>query len=114
MINFMKKCDLALHFCFGLGALIAPLIARPFLLPLERSNVSLSTEQPMSLNDNLYDSTTPLPSQYGSEDVMMVYPYGIIGFITLVPACYFLILYLFFRNTKPHPSRDSEDESGVS
>ncbi|KAF8788839.1 sodium-dependent glucose transporter 1A-like [Argiope bruennichi] len=75
----------ALHFFFGIGASLAPLIAGPFL-SLENTNVTtnlLTANVTQFITDN---STTTVPP--------ITYAYGIIGIFSLVIAAMFAFLFL--------------------
>lgn len=98
----------ALHFSFGLGAFVAPLIARPFLLPLrpEDSDSDYSTSvgnDSFLLNAN-YNSSSKEP-EYTPQDVQLIYTYGIIGLYMAINTIIMMYLYINHRETAPHPSR---------
>ena len=87
----------ALHFCYGLGALIAPLIAKPFLLPVEPEQGLDVVLNDTSIHENVM--------QYTPADVMLIYPYGIVAALHLIPICFFIVLYRLHPITDEHPSR---------
>lgn len=76
----------ALHFSFGLGASIAPLIAREFILPRNESNLD----------------------QWSSDDVKIHYCYEIIAVGAMMVALIFFCLYKFCPISEEHPSRIDE------
>ena len=87
-----------LHFAFGLGAFIAPLIATPFLLPrIDIGDVSNLTLNGVNITLN--------QTRYLPDDVRLMYPYGLIAIFLLINAVIFLTLFLTYRETPPHPSR---------
>lgn len=88
----------AMNFSFGLGCLIVPLIAKPWLLPLEDSTVFLA---PANL-------TTSEPQ---IRETQLIYPYLIVAGFQLIPAISFFLLFLFKRDTLPHPSRIASTDS---
>lgn len=92
----------ALHFSFGLGAFIAPLIARPFLLehPEKELNDTIDVG-----NYSLVNNTRKQETEYTPQDVKLVYTYGIIGIYMAFNTLVFLYMYINYRETAPHPSR---------
>ncbi|GFT03983.1 hypothetical protein NPIL_201451 [Nephila pilipes] len=74
----------ALHFFFGIGASLAPLIAGPFLSKDVDGNSTFNASQP-SFND-----TSEIPS--------ITYAYGIIGIFSLAIAAMFALLFLIKVN----------------
>lgn len=82
----------ALHFCYGVGALISPLVARPFLLryPEKGGRESLHG------------------SQYTREDVQLVYPYFIIAGYFFLVSMFFWILWKVSPQTPRHPSSEGD------
>lgn len=123
----------ALHFCFGIGALLAPLIASPFLLDgsgdeVEGGRISLSHASLTSLesafgstvfdssNMNLTDienenttlafSVQEVTRGHRPEDVKLIYPYSVIAVFYLCVSALFLVLWRMSPQTPQHPSRD--------
>lgn len=115
----------AFHFCFGLGSFIVPLISKPYLLPIECDPpLNGSSTSPISgdeVIDNWTISRTPFSSaegvanwteapvvhlcQWKPGDVLLRTPYGIIAGLIAINAIFFILLFIFQRETKPHPSR---------
>ena len=98
----------ALHFTFGLGALIAPLIVRPFLLDLgdiddyEEDSLVLGSK----FNETFTNNTLFMEHKsFGPDDVQLKYPYWIISLIIAVPAVLYLLLWRLHPKSNPHPSR---------
>lgn len=101
----------ALHFSFGLGAFIAPLIARPFLLEHpEEDELDLSHNVTNVANDSFflhanYNSSSRREIEYTPQDVKLIYTYGIIGLYMAINTIIMMYLYINHRETTPHPSR---------
>lgn len=74
----------ALHFSFGVGASIAPLIAREFILPRNESNVD----------------------QWSPDDVQIHWCYELIALIAFMTSIAFILLYKFAPKSSEHPSRE--------
>ena len=90
----------AVHFCFGLGAFLAPLIARPFLVNQEVVDThSIDHDQLPPPGLNLTQTTTGLEYQ-SSWTILTLYPlvssYGV-----LVSLC---CLYFFMQDRKSSPA----------
>ncbi|KAI1309024.1 Major facilitator superfamily domain-containing protein 4A [Halotydeus destructor] len=95
----------ALHFTYGLGALISPLVVSGYLTPL----VPLS-----QLNDtNMSSKVIILEGNLtcNSDHLNLGTPYGVISGYAIVASLLPLYLFLFHRHTSPHPSR-LQDENG--
>ena len=86
----------ALHFGFGVGALIVPQIARPFL-PHESGNgddtVLVTESTPNTTDQNLSSVTTADSVQ--RVDPPIEVPFGIVSAITAIVGIWFLILFCF-------------------
>ncbi|CAG2164876.1 unnamed protein product [Oppiella nova] len=80
----------ALHFTFGLGAFIAPLIAEPFLS--NKKNITESGEEVEVLVGTAF------------EDLMIWCPYTIIAGLGLATIISLVIMYFIKSSDKPHPS----------
>ncbi|RWS17504.1 sodium-dependent glucose transporter 1A-like protein [Dinothrombium tinctorium] len=95
-----------LHFMYGCGAFVAPLIAERFLLPLQSkidfnkyTNLTMKTES----------------SKYTPNDLKIQYAYAIISMYGLFAFITFIVVYMFKRSTKPHPTRQkAEDENEIA
>jgi hypothetical protein len=101
----------ALHLCYGVGALVVPLIAKPFLLQSEtaeavnQDNVrhnhsiqSMSRNESSLINDSLNDLVN-------RENLQLVYPYSVVAGILAFNCVYFFVLWKFYPKTEEHPSR---------
>ena len=78
----------ALHFVFGLGAIVGPQLVAPFLAqPVDR-NISMATDMNVS-----HVNETVLPN-VSMGDSMVQIPYGIAGSVTCVIGIIFLILFV--------------------
>ncbi|KAI1286446.1 Major facilitator superfamily domain-containing protein 4A [Halotydeus destructor] len=84
----------ALHFAFGCGGLVAPLLASPFLTAGE------APIEGLAVNATLVAAQSCKP-----EDVRIHIPYGIVGVYAIVVAILFLYLYCCHGQTEEHPSR---------
>lgn len=89
-----------LHMSFGIGALIVPLITRPFLLPLNRDE-----------EDGIRSNGTALVNGYSPDDVMIQYPYLITGLFICSISIPFGIFYLKeLRNPAQYESLTEESK----
>jgi FHS family Na+ dependent glucose MFS transporter 1 len=87
----------AIHFMFGSGALIAPLVAKPFLI--ERN----LTEMEMYENPNV-------TRVYHPDQTKLIAPYGFIAAFLVVNALFNLIVYRIYPVTEEHPSRKARQQ----
>lgn len=106
----------AYHFFFGVGALIGPLIAQPFLVEVEDltgdSNVTEFTKQISSVY-NLTDNAPLLRSTektIGPNDLMLVYPYSIVAGSLFINGLAYLFLYIKYPHTEEHPTRKQQSQ----
>lgn len=91
--------------CYAIGSLISPMLAKPFLV----------SSDDLDLYGDLYNfnNTTnassvimePLPS-----DLKLIYPYSIIGGLLVASGVYWLVMYILWPQTPPHPSRAAHEE----
>jgi len=86
---FMQTYD----FFFGVGALIAPLIAQPFLIESDDLN---------DFQSSLNASQTAIGTQ---EELRLVIPYSIVSIPCALNSIFFFILYWCFPQSKEHQSR---------
>ena len=86
----------ALHMCFGIGALVAPMIAEPFLFESD----SISGHDELECKKCPVNSTLHDPSE-----LRLVYPYSIGSGFMAFNAVFFLILWKLYPVTEEHPSR---------
>lgn len=95
----------ALHFSYGVGSLVAPMIIEPFLKESEEPFETL-------LNSTLFEngSTTTLNfTALTPEDIELIFPYFMVSvFTTLVSLC-FILMFIKHRDTDDHPSRKVVD-----
>lgn len=93
-VNYMQ----ALHTCFGVGAMTAPLITRPFLLP------HIYEDEVASSDGNIY--------QYSSEDVKIHYAFWIIGgYMILIAIAFIYYSIQDRRNAKSKAPDDTNRET---
>ncbi|XP_053213547.1 sodium-dependent glucose transporter 1-like [Panonychus citri] len=74
----------ALHMFFDLGALTAPLISGPFLLPMDPEDYNNAQEQ-----SKLTNTTT----EYTKDDLLIQYPHLIFGIFLIIISIVFAILW---------------------
>ena len=84
----------AYHFTFGVGSLIAPLIAVPFLV---------ETDEADRVTGNL--TTLNTPEVFHPEDIQLVWPYSILAAFLLANAVFGFVVWRLYPVTTPHPSR---------
>lgn len=99
----------ALHMSFGIGALITPLIASHFYLPLSQSREE-SADIPVDLN-----STGEVPHDFLPEDVRIQWAYMIVGVYTLLNGAIFGYYFLTELGGKSSDNsvKDTKDETPV-
>jgi len=107
---FMQAFD----FFFGVGALLAPLVAQPFLLETENLDIDFTTLFPIFANEtttpvSVYSSTmeyyNSLKTDISPDDLKLVYPYSIIALVLAFNSVFLLILWIHSPNIEEHPSR---------
>ncbi|XP_015788402.1 major facilitator superfamily domain-containing protein 4A [Tetranychus urticae] len=99
-----------LHMFYGVGALIVPIITRPFLLPSTESD-GLNTDQGVSITSpetidltnataiiNAINKTTTIT--YTPEDVKVQYAFMVVGMVLVVVAVPYFFCYLYDRKQK--------------
>lgn len=109
-----------LHFFFGLGSFLAPIVVQPFLLPLEISNQITQHMHPTInqsqsiISDRIFANTTNnnsisvvsvLPVSVQIPELKLRYAYQIIGCFTLATLICLIITLLYKPDNKPHPTR---------
>lgn len=101
----------ALHFCYGIGSFVAPLITGPFLKEVleEQSVANVS-----ALNENFSAnfSTTSTKFYPRPQDIDLIVPFSVSGTFATLVSIALLFLYIKHRETEEHPSRS--DNSGRS
>lgn len=90
----------AIHFMFGSGALIAPLIAEPFLI--------IRNETAEALHDHEDEEMVFHP-----ENVRLLAPYSVVAGILIFNAILNLLIYKIYPVTTEHPSRSGNKEPEV-
>ncbi|XP_015787702.1 sodium-dependent glucose transporter 1B-like [Tetranychus urticae] len=83
-----------LHGSFGLGSLLAPLLVKPFLLPLVQNETETQSDQ-VTFGD------------YNPDDVKVQYPYLILGSILVFGS--FGFLFFHFKNKSIKNANESTD-----
>ena len=85
-----------LHFCFGAGGLLAPLIVRPFLSPNQSPNGNSTDNDIVANFTNINQNLSHHQYNYTSDsENSLFYPYTIIGGINLIFSIAMLLLYIF-------------------
>ncbi|KAI1282601.1 Major facilitator superfamily domain-containing protein 4A [Halotydeus destructor] len=93
----------AVHFAFGFGALVAPLLASPFLS---------AGEAPLEgLSGNL---TAQIAERCNPEELRIHIPYAILGGSCILFAVLFVYLFCYHRDTDEHPSRHVKSEEDMA
>ncbi|KAI1281212.1 Major facilitator superfamily domain-containing protein 4B [Halotydeus destructor] len=85
----------AINFCFSFGALLAPLVASPFL----------SVPQELATDSIVTNITIGAQALCDPETLKVYIPYAILGVLALTLAALLLYLYLYHGKTDEHPSR---------
>ncbi|KAI1286422.1 Major facilitator superfamily domain-containing protein 4A [Halotydeus destructor] len=85
---------LTIHFCFGLGGLMAPLLASPFLS---------TGEAP--IEGRASNATSAIANHCGSGKLLIYIPYAILGTACLFSGSVFSYLMCYHRHTQEHLSR---------
>ncbi|KAI1286389.1 Major facilitator superfamily domain-containing protein 4A [Halotydeus destructor] len=94
----------ATHFCFGLGGLVAPLLASPFLSAGEAPIEGLAG-----------NVTSAIENTCNPEALRIHIPYAMLGSACILSALFFLYLYCCHGNTEEHFSRHvKNDENGTA
>ena len=91
----------------GIGALMAPVITRPFLLPSEEEKTAINVNSSMAD----YEQSIVLKNVYTPDDVMVHSAFvicGLIGVIISIPLMYF---YLNDRRQIRETQIESKDQS---
>ncbi|KAI1286396.1 Major facilitator superfamily domain-containing protein 4A [Halotydeus destructor] len=84
----------ALNFAFGVGGLVAPLLASPFL-----------TAREIPIEGLARNMTSVIRNDCNPEELLIHIPYAILGASCLLTAILFLYLFCFYRETEEHHSR---------
>ena len=122
----------AFHFFFGIGSLVAPLIAQPFLVEsdelvetttlvtdVDSGNTTTVTQLIRSFYDMMTNETTTFSPeavsslQVNASDIQLVYPYSFVATILAFNAVFWLILWILRPETTEHPSRERNPPSVV-
>lgn len=108
----------ALHFSYGLGATISPLIAKPFLLERpDNETINLNTTSSLSNITSSLDNVTKTVqsfTNFSPDDIQITYAYAIIAAVQAFASIAFVVLFVFYRHNTAHPSRNEVDEHGNS
>ena len=82
---------------FTTGGLLAPLLARPFLLEHEDDDEDQesSVKNSSSYFNGTLTNITRIPFEYSPDDVLVQWPFTIVGVIFILAAIGFLLFYFF-------------------
>ena len=86
----------ALQLMYGVGSLIAPLIAQPFLVAMDRD----------ALRVNLNETEEEI---FHPEKTTLIYPYSLLAGFMAFNAVFMLVIWISHPDTPDHPSRSHED-----
>lgn len=86
-----------MHFMFGVGAMIIPQVAEPFLV--ESGDI-----------ESLKDSMVNMTETFHPEDVLLVYPYSFVGAYLTFNAILTITIWYYYPVTEAHPTRESESD----
>ena len=93
----------ALHTAYGIGAVIAPLMARPFLGVIPDDDNSGDDVYNTSLPANMSNKTS-----YDKTPAAIQFPYSVIAAFTLLMAALFVMLYWFAPIRQEAPQKKSQ------
>lgn len=104
----------ALHFAFGLGAFLAPLLAQPFLVPIQTDPIPRMKQpshkfsvwnkrQHHFIARNVYSVSSG--QTYTSNDLLIKYPYTAAAMFGGLVLILFVTIYCFHKENKPHPTK---------
>lgn len=99
----------ALHFCFGVGSLLASVIVEPYIkedgMEEDEYGIQSNNNQIKNHLNETYSNTTKI--QLTPDDIELFIPYYIIAVFGAIVGFLFLISYYKFTETKDHPSRNN-------
>ncbi|XP_015793768.1 sodium-dependent glucose transporter 1A [Tetranychus urticae] len=84
-----------LHFMFTTGGLIAPLLAKPFLLERPEEDEPMESTSNTSLSTTLNMTLANVTKEYSPDDVLVQWPFTVIGLIFIVASIGFMVFYFF-------------------
>lgn len=87
---------------FTTGGLISPLLARPFLLEREESDEPSSTNSSY-FNETLITNSTKVPFEYSPDDVLVQWPFTVVGIVFILAAIGFFVFYYFIPSEPSNP-----------
>ena len=90
--NEMTPFMQSLHFLFGVGATLAPVIAVPFLVEVDDDD---------SVNGTTTTTASPILHEGSSN---LTWPYSIVAAVIFCVGIFFLIVWRLYPHTSPHPS----------
>ncbi|KAI1286392.1 Major facilitator superfamily domain-containing protein 4A [Halotydeus destructor] len=93
----------SLHFAFGFGGLVAPLLASQFLSAGEAPIEGLAA-----------NVTSAIENSCKPEELRIHLPYAILGTFCILSALVFLYLFCCHRQTDEHPSRSAQSEENMA
>ena len=95
----------ALHFSSGLGATIAPLIAREFILLRNETNLIRNVSGLFMNVSEPFRNVSNLDQHWSPDDVKTYWCYEIIAVYAIIVAIMFISMWKFAPQSDEHPSR---------
>ncbi|XP_015791204.1 sodium-dependent glucose transporter 1 [Tetranychus urticae] len=93
----------ALHLFFDVGALVAPLITRPFLLPIDIDDYN--NQQGINSTDS---------KSYTKDDVLIQYPHLIMGLFLAAVAFVFFIIFIYGNDQIESDEDNDKDKESTN
>src|SRR5436190_953371 len=90
----------ALHFSWGIGSFLAPLLVRPYILPLESDMISYNETGALNFTINERSAF-----KWSADDLLIQWPFLYVSCYTLLGALMYFFFVLKHRDTPAHPSR---------
>ena len=114
MTPFMQS----LHFAFGVGALLAPVVAAPFLNEQEDGETQDAdcdgTTVSATFTGNSSNISDSVSESFHPELVRLVYPYSIAAAVMLANSLFYLIVWWIYPLTSAHPSKRLQQQEQSS
>lgn len=108
----------ALHMAFGIGGFFSPLAATPFLHPLPEDvplrfvgNATKKQQAAMEHVEHLNASDPTIQSIFDYDNLDIQYCYYFVAAFIVGATLFFVYLYVYHRETAPHPSREKSEQA---
>ena len=98
-----------LHFAYGLGGIMGPLITTPFLLTNQGTNNSMTSSKD-SFNITTNDAQSLTDSLLELDNVRIHYAFWIVSFTMVCVSFLFLYIYVLFSDTVENPAKITSDD----